>query len=273
MKKQVFFLILCACFMLTAVYPAGAADVITNGNFEADPGITGWTPHRTCPNTSPPGVSIQLNNTNGLFPPVDDDGGEKLAVYFAQVGGSCKEIDAYLLQRITVPDNATLKFWYNIEQPADTMGVAKATFRVKLKNLDGSWENEELDIIPHDSEYNPYWNDRIIKGWKERQLDMSAYAGNTYDILFQFGSTEQTNNYAIYFLLDNISLQPGSSALGDIYNNDGVNLTDAIISLQITAGINPSGAINLNNDVDGNGTIGLENPIYILQDVAGLRTP
>jgi len=60
---------------------------------------------------------------------------------------------------------------------------------------------------------------------------------------------------------------------GDIYNNDGVNLTDAIISLQINAGIDPTGAINLNNDVDANNVIGLENPIYILQDVAGLHQP
>lgn len=58
---------------------------------------------------------------------------------------------------------------------------------------------------------------------------------------------------------------------GNINNTDGVTLSDAIISLQIAAGITPTGEININNDVNADGIIGLENPIYILQDVAGLR--
>ncbi|MGE0086141.1 MAG: hypothetical protein AB7S75_17175 [Desulfococcaceae bacterium] len=270
MKKQIFRFILCACFIL-AVVPS-VVWAIENGNFEA--GETGWTKYMNCPSTSPPGVSIQLNNTNGLFPPLGDS--EKLAVYFVQVGGSCKEMDAYLLQRITVPNNATLKFWYRIEQPIDTQGLATATFRVKLKDLNGAWVDEKFVEIFQESVSNPCYEleDRIIKEWTMiEKILPSSYAGNTYDILFQFGTTEQNNNYQIFFMLDNISFQTGPSdpVPGDIYNNDGVNLTDAIISLQITAGIAPSGAINLNNDVDGNGTIGLENPIYILQDVADLR--
>jgi len=48
-------------------------------------------------------------------------------------------------------------------------------------------------------------------------------------------------------------------------------LTDAIMAVQVMAGITPSQNINKNTDVNGDGKIGLAEAIYILQKVAGMR--
>ena len=58
---------------------------------------------------------------------------------------------------------------------------------------------------------------------------------------------------------------------GDI-NGDGIlNLTDAILALQITTGINPGQTIYKAADVKGDGKIGVEEAVYILEKVAGMR--
>lgn len=53
--------------------------------------------------------------------------------------------------------------------------------------------------------------------------------------------------------------------------NESVDLKDAIISLQISAGIKPSGSVIKENEVSGDGVIGLEEAIYALQVAAGIR--
>ncbi len=57
---------------------------------------------------------------------------------------------------------------------------------------------------------------------------------------------------------------------GDVNGDGRIDLADAILALQVLAGLNPDG-IHLSADVDGDGKIGLAEAIYILQDVAGLR--
>ncbi len=49
-----------------------------------------------------------------------------------------------------------------------------------------------------------------------------------------------------------------------------MDLADAILALQVLSGLNPDG-IQLNADANGNGKIGLEEVIYTLQVVAGLK--
>ena len=60
------------------------------------------------------------------------------------------------------------------------------------------------------------------------------------------------------------------AAPGDVNGDTNVALTDAILALQVAAGLNPTG-INLGADVNSDGKIGLAEVIYILQTVAGLR--
>ncbi len=58
---------------------------------------------------------------------------------------------------------------------------------------------------------------------------------------------------------------------GDVNGSGGTpDLTDAILALQILAGLNPSNVF-VSADVNSNNKIGLEEVIYILQKVSGLR--
>ncbi|MCX6574800.1 MAG: dockerin type I repeat-containing protein, partial [Candidatus Aminicenantes bacterium] len=71
--------------------------------------------------------------------------------------------------------------------------------------------------------------------------------------------------------------QPGTSTVlkGDINGDGNVNLADAILALQVNAGMAPSGIRSgyaaSGADVNGNGKVGEAEAIYILQYVAGLR--
>ncbi|MBU4449632.1 MAG: exo-alpha-sialidase, partial [Proteobacteria bacterium] len=59
---------------------------------------------------------------------------------------------------------------------------------------------------------------------------------------------------------------------GDLNNDRVVDLADAILGLQITGGIKPVVAILKEADVNGDNKIGIEEVIYILQFIAGLRS-
>ena len=56
---------------------------------------------------------------------------------------------------------------------------------------------------------------------------------------------------------------------GNLNGDTFLDLADAIIALRVSAGINVS--LSLSGDVNGDGKIGMEEAIYILQSVAGLR--
>lgn len=58
---------------------------------------------------------------------------------------------------------------------------------------------------------------------------------------------------------------------GDINDDDSVNLADAITALQVMAGIEPSTTVHKEADVNGDGKIGIEEVVYILQKVSKVR--
>ena len=58
---------------------------------------------------------------------------------------------------------------------------------------------------------------------------------------------------------------------GDINNDATIDLQDAIIALQIAAGIDPSQNVYKTADVNGDEIIGIEEVIYIFEKVAGVR--
>ena len=57
---------------------------------------------------------------------------------------------------------------------------------------------------------------------------------------------------------------------GDINGDDNVDLTDAILALQVVASMGPA-PVYSSADVNADGKIGTEEVIYILQKVSGLR--
>ena len=68
---------------------------------------------------------------------------------------------------------------------------------------------------------------------------------------------------------------PSGGYIGDINNDYNVNFADAILALQVVAGMNPDGIrsdyATSGADVNGDGKIGLAEVVYLLQHVAGLR--
>ncbi len=67
-----------------------------------------------------------------------------------------------------------------------------------------------------------------------------------------------------------IDLSLNAVAKGDVNRDRNVDLADAILALQVLFGPTPN-SIELAADVDGNGTIGLTDCIYVLQIVSGER--
>lgn len=77
---------------------------------------------------------------------------------------------------------------------------------------------------------------------------------------------------AFVLMLCSFQAEAGT-AKGDIDAINGVNLTDAMLCLQIMANLNPTvAAVIADADVNGDGRIGLEEAIYVLQVIAGLRS-
>ena len=66
-------------------------------------------------------------------------------------------------------------------------------------------------------------------------------------------------------------LEINTVAPGDINDDDSVDLGDAILSNQILCGITPAGSVHKGADVSGDGKIGTEEAIYVLQVVSGLK--
>ncbi len=66
---------------------------------------------------------------------------------------------------------------------------------------------------------------------------------------------------------------PGSDAVtaGDINADNTVSMADVILVLQINAGMNRTWPVNLMAQISGNGKIGMEEAVYSLQVIAGMR--
>lgn len=67
-----------------------------------------------------------------------------------------------------------------------------------------------------------------------------------------------------------IRLQDGVSIKGDVNKHNGVELSDALIALQIAAGINPGITLNPDSDVNSDRRIGIEEAVYVLKVVSGI---
>ncbi len=66
------------------------------------------------------------------------------------------------------------------------------------------------------------------------------------------------------------SVSDTEPAMGDVNGDGKVDLADAILALQVVAGLNPPNVFS-SADVNNDNKIGLEEVVYILQKVAGLR--
>ena len=100
--------------------------------------------------------------------------------------------------------------------------------------------------------------------------------GGVYDITVGAGGYASKTYYDVYvpegglvwheFTLN--ALSPES--FGNVDGDADVDVADAVMAYQVMAGLNPAG-VQINADVNGDGKIGPEEVVYILQKAAGLR--
>jgi hypothetical protein len=91
-------------------------------------------------------------------------------------------------------------------------------------------------------------------------------------LVFQLTVTDHSRLHSSDLCVVNVNWV---DAKGDIDKNGFVDLADAIIGLQVLSGMNPiavrSDYTSSNADVNGDSKVGLEEVVYVLQKVAGLR--
>ena len=104
-----------------------------------------------------------------------------------------------------------------------------------------------------------------------------SYAGAvsyTYDGAGRLIAAEYGSEKLISYNYDNagnlLSRTIGNSLSGDVFPDMDINLKDAILSLKIAARLNTWG-IRTKADVNNDNKIGLEEAIYILQTISGMR--
>jgi hypothetical protein len=93
-------------------------------------------------------------------------------------------------------------------------------------------------------------------------LVMATIDGEGYYINYEDGTLRSGDNMDVG--------GPSTILPGDINDDDIVDLTDVMLTLQIATGLTPTDP-NMDADVNEDGKIGAEESIYVVQTVAGLR--
>ena len=80
------------------------------------------------------------------------------------------------------------------------------------------------------------------------------------------------NGYRAYFIGLGYAMCSEQPVIQGDVNNDGrIDLSDALLSLQITTGMSPLQAVTVKADVNSDGRIGLAEVFYVLQVLSGMR--
>jgi hypothetical protein len=112
----------------------------------------------------------------------------------------------------------------------------------------------------------PHWYEFLYDGQTGAEIN-----GNVITLHFVDGKRGDHD-----FTANGIIVEPGAPALypvtpGDLDGDKDIDLADAVLALQVLAGIEPSSSLHKGADVDGNRKIGMEEVVYILQTVSGMR--
>ena len=94
--------------------------------------------------------------------------------------------------------------------------------------------------------------------------DTDYYGADSFSFIVNDGKTN--SNIASVNINVTNTITPG-----DIDDDEAVSLKDAILVLQILSGNAPSHIVYKESDLNGDGKLGIEEVIYILQKVSGLR--
>lgn len=119
------------------------------------------------------------------------------------------------------------------------------------------------------------WMARSDAGWVTITAGDAGTGNGTvsYSVAANASGAPRTGNLTIAGQLFKVTQANVVEILGgDINGNGAVDLTDAILTMQVLSGFAPpSQYINKNSDVDGDESLGLQEIIFIFQTLSGLR--
>jgi uncharacterized repeat protein (TIGR02543 family) len=102
-------------------------------------------------------------------------------------------------------------------------------------------------------------------------LTKTGYAFTAWNTLANGSGASQATASTFNMGSANVTLYAQWKMYADINHDEHVNLADAILALQVLAGIAPQQTVYKEADVNNDGKIGLQEVIYILQKVADTR--
>jgi len=150
--------------------------------------------------------------------------------------------------------------------PAPRMIFGIGVVNNKIYAVGGSQNGPGFDT---NEEYNPAtdsWTTREPMPTARGGLGVGIVDGKLYAIGGSLNHPDALNTVEQY-----TSIIIGVTDKGDINSDNKIDLADAILSLQILAGISPLGTVDIQADINDDSKIGTEEAIYILQIVAGIR--
>ncbi len=137
--------------------------------------------------------------------------------------------------------------------------------RIVKLNIQGSAENgKDYEFIP--SEIRIPQGSSLVKIAVNPYMDILDEPIEYVEVILQAGDGYAATSSSSAMVAIGPTLIPG-----DLDAKNGVTLADAILGLQVLAGMTPASAIYRVAEVNGDGRIGHEEIIYILQVVSNLR--
>ncbi len=210
---------------------------------------------------------VWINDGTGNFPEnLKKNMANKDTSVYVAVGDFDGDADPDAFVAISGPPN---KIWMNkggglFEASDNTLGTSgkSDTYGVSLGDIDGDGDLDAFEANNYNA--NNIWLNDGKGNFSEFQ---NLGASDSYGV--SLGDLDGDGDLDAFVANNN---QPNKVWLnaGDADNNGAINLSDAILVLKAVAGINPVN-INPGADVSRDSKIGIEEAVFILQMVSGLR--
>lgn len=130
---------------------------------------------------------------------------------------------------------------------------------IQVTGSDGTYDFGSLPL----GKYNLYVQHPGYKVYESPSpVEILSSGGSQGDIYLEKGTK---------LICGRVTLSGADTIKGDIGNDRQINLTDAILALQVHAGLAPANVVKA-AEVDNDGRIGLSDAFYAMQTAAGMRT-
>ncbi len=191
-------------------------------------------------------------------------GGQSPSAYVDNGDGTVTDTSAGLMWQQDTDASVDGMTWYQALSHCENSTLAGYTdWRLPTQ--------KELRSLVDHSRYNPaidtiyFPNARPDFYWSSTTC--AGYTFGAWGVDFSYGGDDNIDKGSSYYVR---AVRGGRT--GDVNGDGQVNLTDAVIALQILCGVSPNATVIYGADINGDGKIGMAEVIYILSVEAGLRT-